>query len=536
MMISVHDFFNVQGQVKYPSAKGTSSKGQQNGAQGLAHGENKSGGFQQMVEDVAGKAEQASCSHEGTSCQGEQQADTGHSAEERIVFRLREMGIVDEDIPQILEQLTEPSLGSLLVAARIRQGQSLEIPVSERNFSENDDLSRSIQELLSSLRADRGEPAQIFSKLTVDQQQGLQELLSRVRAEHRPFLRDILDLKVDSKGAVTTTGFEKLQGTAGPNDQSSLEVGRINGKEGLQQIVSRLNGFNSNQMAENRNDSALRFDMTHARNDSSAGRRDFSELPPIHPDRGPHSAGVVKDSERIRFAQHSGNQVQILQEGSQENGRGLFSQNEPSLGKDSPGWEVLRFVSEGKGKGAGSLFENTIPPSQGQTLHGVQQMNPSHPQAKQTAMPFSQQQPMESNVVNQVFVRLVSGIQQGSRSMVINMHPPELGRVKVSLVSDNGRLSAVLHTENQQVQGILDRNLPQLRQSLQDQGLAIADLGVSLESGGHQGQSEFEEQAAGFFQEQAFPPADTGIEDTDPVLPDSFKEPFSPDQGLNIRV
>ena len=157
-------------------------------------------------------------------------------------------------------------------------------------------------------------------------------------------------------------------------------------------------------------------------------------------------------------------------------------------------------------------------------------------QSKQASLSFSQLKTTETKLVNQVFVRLVSGMQLGARSMVINMHPPELGRVKVSLISDNGRLSAVLHTENQQVQGVLDRNLPQLRQSLQDQGLAIADLGVSLESGEQQGQSDFEEQAAGYFQEQAFPPADTGTEDTETVLTGSFKEPVSPDQGLNIRV
>jgi flagellar hook-length control protein FliK len=45
------------------------------------------------------------------------------------------------------------------------------------------------------------------------------------------------------------------------------------------------------------------------------------------------------------------------------------------------------------------------------------------------------------------------------------------------------------------VVGILERHLPTLQQSLADQGLDISDLQVSVDSGGEEGKSRFEEQA-----------------------------------------
>ncbi|MFW6284375.1 MAG: hypothetical protein ACOC1H_03195, partial [Desulfosalsimonas sp.] len=47
----------------------------------------------------------------------------------------------------------------------------------------------------------------------------------------------------------------------------------------------------------------------------------------------------------------------------------------------------------------------------------------------------SQFKAAESQVVNQVAVRLFTGVRQGSGSMTIQIHPPELGSVKVKVVS-----------------------------------------------------------------------------------------------------
>lgn len=105
-------------------------------------------------------------------------------------------------------------------------------------------------------------------------------------------------------------------------------------------------------------------------------------------------------------------------------------------------------------------------------------------------------QEMENKVVSQVFVRLFSGVRQGSGNMIINMHPPELGRVKVRLVSEKGKLQVYLHSQNQQVVGILEKHLPTLQQSLEDQGVSLTDLQVSVDSE-DQERPRFEDQGFG---------------------------------------
>jgi flagellar hook-length control protein FliK len=110
----------------------------------------------------------------------------------------------------------------------------------------------------------------------------------------------------------------------------------------------------------------------------------------------------------------------------------------------------------------------------------------------------SQVKAAESQVVNQVSVRLFTGVRQGSGNMTIQIHPPELGSVKVRIVSDQGSLNVHLHPQNQQVAAILERHLPALHQSLADQGIDLSGLQVSVDSGTDQNASGFEDQEGDF--------------------------------------
>lgn len=121
-------------------------------------------------------------------------------------------------------------------------------------------------------------------------------------------------------------------------------------------------------------------------------------------------------------------------------------------------------------------------------------------------------QPMEKQVVSQVFVRLFSGARQGSGSMTVNIHPPELGSVRVRILSDQGRLSVQLQPQNAQVAGMLERNLPMLQQSLADQGVDIDDLRVSVDPGSQE-KSGFGEHAFGETPGRTGPSADADGDD-----------------------
>lgn len=106
----------------------------------------------------------------------------------------------------------------------------------------------------------------------------------------------------------------------------------------------------------------------------------------------------------------------------------------------------------------------------------------------------SLQQPVENKIVGQVFMRLFSGARQGSGNVTINIYPPEMGSVKIRIISDHGRLTVHMHPGNQQVAGILEKNLGVLQQSLADQGLDVSDLFVSVDAGAQE-RSDFEQQA-----------------------------------------
>lgn len=149
----------------------------------------------------------------------------------------------------------------------------------------------------------------------------------------------------------------------------------------------------------------------------------------------------------------------------------------------------------------------------------------------------SQLKAEETRVLSQVSVRLSAGIRQGSKNMTIHMHPPDLGRVKVRIISEGSNLNVQLHSQNHQVAGILERHLPGLQQSLADQGVSVTNLHVSVDSGDDQGGSQFEEQGFGASNRHA-PGKESAAEDESPAAPDPEPtlSPGGHAQGLSLRV
>lgn len=140
----------------------------------------------------------------------------------------------------------------------------------------------------------------------------------------------------------------------------------------------------------------------------------------------------------------------------------------------------------------------------------------------------------ENNVLGQIAARLFSGVRQNIPNMTIHLYPPELGKVKVKIVSKKDGLNVHLHSTNNQVVGILEKNLPLLQQSLEDQGIALSDLRVSVESD-NQEKSRFEEKKFLMSDENPAPKK---------VSPDDLNVPLThhnhggwkTTQGLSLRV
>ena len=65
------------------------------------------------------------------------------------------------------------------------------------------------------------------------------------------------------------------------------------------------------------------------------------------------------------------------------------------------------------------------------------------------------------------------------------MHPAELGRVVVTLEEEKGNLSGLLEVSQKQTRAEIERALPGILQSLQNSGVAIKRLDVTLSNNGN---------------------------------------------------
>ena len=93
----------------------------------------------------------------------------------------------------------------------------------------------------------------------------------------------------------------------------------------------------------------------------------------------------------------------------------------------------------------------------------------------------SGQQVAESQVFDQVVARMSGSLNGESGRMVLRLHPAELGSLRLELSVEGERVRAHLHAQNQQVQEVLERNLPQLRSALAEQGLKIDQFQVNVD-------------------------------------------------------
>lgn len=89
----------------------------------------------------------------------------------------------------------------------------------------------------------------------------------------------------------------------------------------------------------------------------------------------------------------------------------------------------------------------------------------------------------ESRVVQQTIDHLALHARGDSSSITVKLHPEELGELQLRMVMEGDQLKVHLQAQTQQVQEVLERNFPRLRDALQDQGVTVEDFQVSVDSG-----------------------------------------------------
>jgi hypothetical protein len=90
----------------------------------------------------------------------------------------------------------------------------------------------------------------------------------------------------------------------------------------------------------------------------------------------------------------------------------------------------------------------------------------------------------EKSVVDQVIKKAAYEIKDGKSEIRIDIEPENLGPLKVSVSSDNGRIIVRIMAESQMVREILEQNVLQVKNELNQQGLDVRDVTVSVDQEG----------------------------------------------------
>lgn len=113
----------------------------------------------------------------------------------------------------------------------------------------------------------------------------------------------------------------------------------------------------------------------------------------------------------------------------------------------------------------------------GSVLHEASRDN-KLPSSESIPQPSAQPLQDTHEVVSQIVdhARLVKGT--GASEMIIKLKPEHLGELTLKVAVDNGVVSATFHTSNNEVRGIIEASIQQLKNDMAQQGLKVDNVGV----------------------------------------------------------
>jgi flagellar hook-length control protein FliK len=147
--------------------------------------------------------------------------------------------------------------------------------------------------------------------------------------------------------------------------------------------------------------------------------------------------------------------------------------------------------------GNASILE-TPSPSNGETLNvaGKSVMIGASGELTSATGPKSEPQPSAEPTLRppvvlpeplpKILDRMVWMVQGGIQKTTVALSPPELGRIQLNLVIENGQIRGVLGTESPMVKELIDANLNQLRAQLEAQGFVVQSFDVMVGLNQHQ--------------------------------------------------
>jgi flagellar hook-length control protein FliK len=105
--------------------------------------------------------------------------------------------------------------------------------------------------------------------------------------------------------------------------------------------------------------------------------------------------------------------------------------------------------------------------------------------------------PIESRVIDQIINRLSVRSNNSQSEVKIQLDPPSLGRVRMSIITSGDGVRTIIVAENQAVKQVIENNLSQLRDSMSSQGLKLDGFSVLV---GGDSNPEFSQKQDSFAQ------------------------------------
>ncbi|MDF2891094.1 MAG: hypothetical protein K0R80_1461 [Clostridia bacterium] len=90
----------------------------------------------------------------------------------------------------------------------------------------------------------------------------------------------------------------------------------------------------------------------------------------------------------------------------------------------------------------------------------------------------------KSDILSQVIKKADVIVQGSHQEMIMKLEPESLGKLNLKLVVENGLVTAKFIAESQQVKEVLESSFNQLKDALQEKGIAVQGLSVSVNQQG----------------------------------------------------
>lgn len=165
----------------------------------------------------------------------------------------------------------------------------------------------------------------------------------------------------------------------------------------------------------------------------------------------------------------------------------------PSVANNNP---QLVASARGQQKGTTSGSDGSPAKSSDQATAAIFAASPANQKSdvsfKQTLSNVPQNQAdivpdSNTTLITQSIVREVKMINQGGKSVVsLKLEPESLGSVVLQVTSDGDKISAQFNVKTPDARAYLESSVPEIRQSLQTNGISVSHLTVSLSGNGTQ--------------------------------------------------